>query len=400
MSDAHGPSHFEAEVISVERGKHGAYFLWLLRTSDSVNINALLSSHLAIPTEGDMVVVRGDFEENQEAKTIPKPVRLRITSITHLGRKSARYKEWQEALETALVGHKPVKETRTIRCPVIVTGRNTAVEHDIRKTLEKAEALEPGFPQFEYVDLGSAESIAEGVRQAARVPNVRAIVLARGGTSEKWQLLPFSHPAVVRVVAEVAKSIPVVVAIGHAEDHPLCERVASFFVPAPSAVGELFHELNQARKERLRRDAVEMAPARLRHEEAVREANAPAQAPSAPGPVVANAPQSTSWVRRRWRAVLAGVGVVVLGGAALSMWVLKAPMMAAPPLQPQPAAVTPIPSVPPVKTAQPTRRRQKPKRKPSEKAAAVSNVIVDAGTEQPPAAPAAPPARTPIDVFE
>lgn len=263
VSAAHGPSQFEAEVISVRRGDRGACFLWLQRSSDGVNINALLSSHLAIPKEGDMVAVRGDFEENPKAKTIPKPVRLRIASITQLGRQSTHYMEGSEALKIALVGHVPVKEPRTIRRPVIVTGRNTDVEHDIRRVLEGAAYLEPGFPMFEYVDLSSPESIAAGVRKSALVPGIRAIVLARGGTSEKWQLLPFSHPAVVRAVAEVTKSIPVVVAVGHENDHPLCEQVASFVVSAPSAVGELFHKLNRERKERLHHNTTKMAHARL-----------------------------------------------------------------------------------------------------------------------------------------
>ncbi|MCP3101893.1 hypothetical protein LZ198_23735 [Myxococcus sp. K15C18031901] len=226
----HGPTHFEAEVLSIHLGNKGGRFLWLQRASDGRYINALLSARLALPREGDIVLVEGAFEEDQKAKTLQKLVRLRITSLTQLGRQSARHIEWLAAVERALVGHVPVKETRTIRRPVIVTGQGTAGEKDIRKVLEGANYLDPGFPGFEYVDLGSAESIAAGVRQAARVHDVRAIVLARGGTSEKWQLLPFSHPAVVEAVAEVAKLIPVVVAVGHEEDHRNCSPCP---VPAP-----------------------------------------------------------------------------------------------------------------------------------------------------------------------
>ncbi|TQF14911.1 hypothetical protein FJV41_16090 [Myxococcus llanfairpwllgwyngyllgogerychwyrndrobwllllantysiliogogogochensis] len=412
--DAHGPSHFEAEVISVRSGDHGYCFLWLLRTSDDVNINAMLSSHLALPQEGDMVLVWGGFEENPKAKTLPKPVRLRVTSITQLGRKSARHNEWSDALKSVLVGHVPMKETRTIRRPVIVTGRNTAGETDIRNELKGAESLDPGFPMFEYVDLNAPESIAAGVRQAARVSDVRAIVLARGGTSEKWQLLPFSHPAVVRAVAEVAKFIPVVVAIGHADDHPLCEQSASFTVTAPSAVGSLFRILNQEREDRLRRDAVEKAHARpgyegaarganapaqsqLRSEDAGREANVPVQTPSDSRGAVPDAPRTTSWRRHRWKLALTGL-VALSAVVGMATWGLsnEAPTEAPPPHAP--AAV--VTTVAPVQPAPPKRKKTKPKAKPIKEVPAGDRGTADAGRESSPAATEAPQALNPIDVFE
>lgn len=401
VSDEYGPSHFEAEVISVQRGKHGAYFLWLLRTSDGVRINALLSSHLSLPKEGDMVLVRGDFEKNQKAKALSKPVRLRIASITHLGRQSAQHAEWSEALQRALVGHVPVKESRTIRRPVIVTGQDTDVEHDIRRVLEGAEYLDAGFPMFVFVDLGSPESIAAGLRQAAHVPDVRAIVLARGGTSEKWQLHPFSHPEVVRAVAGVTKSIPVVVAVGHAKDHPLCEQVASFVVPAPSAVGKLFHELNQARQAQFRREVVAKEHLRRGQETPAREANALVQAPSAPAAVVAGTPQIEPPRRHRWIVGIAVTVMVLAAGGATWRWGnFKTPVAEPLPPQSQPNVATPVRIVPPAKPAQPARRRQKPARKPVEKAAVATEAVSDAGTEVPSAAVETPQVQSQIQVFE
>lgn len=421
-----GPTQFEAEVIAVPLGKYGASFPCLQRTSDGVYLKSLLPKRHPIPEVGDLVVVKGKFEEDKDANYLPKPIRLRISSIRQLGQKSTRYKEWHAALERVLIGHSPVKETRTIRCPVIVTGQNTAGETDILKELNEADArelpLQIGFPKFEYVDLGSPESIADGVRRAARVGDVRAIVLARGGTSDKWQLLPFSHPVVVQAVAEVAKSIPVIVAVGHAEDSPLCEQVASFSATAPSAVVGKFRELNQMRKERLLREEAEVPRARPRHEHAVhdvrvqvqsmprneepaRAINAPVQVSTAPGAVVPSAPRGRSLLRHRRLVALACVLVAVLAGG----WVmlrsrgLKASEVAEPPVRPLAVAETAAAPASPLKPVPAAQKKLKPKLKPKPKlpkeGVAENRVTADAGTEWPPAV-AAPEPLSPVVSFE
>jgi len=83
---------------------------------------------------------------------------------------------------------------------------------------------------------GAAAAIVSALRALADHPEVDVVVLARGGGSFE-DLLPFSDEAVVRAVASA--SVPVVSAVGHEQDTPLCDLAADARAATPTAAAAL-----------------------------------------------------------------------------------------------------------------------------------------------------------------
>jgi exodeoxyribonuclease VII large subunit len=82
----------------------------------------------------------------------------------------------------------------------------------------------------------AAAGIVEALFRVATLPEVDVIVLTRGGGSFE-DLLPFSDEAVVRAVASCP--VPVISAVGHEQDTPLCDLAADVRASTPTAAGKL-----------------------------------------------------------------------------------------------------------------------------------------------------------------
>jgi exodeoxyribonuclease VII large subunit len=114
----------------------------------------------------------------------------------------------------------------------VVCGSEAAVQADI---LSVVAARFPGYPMvFREVTVSggaAADAIIGAVAELDADPSVEVIILARGG-GDATQLLPFSDEDLCRALC--ASSTPVVVAIGHEGDRPLCDEVADLRCGTPS----------------------------------------------------------------------------------------------------------------------------------------------------------------------
>jgi exodeoxyribonuclease VII large subunit len=119
----------------------------------------------------------------------------------------------------------------------LVTGSDAAAKRDVITTIQG---------RFPGANVLVAETYVQGPRAAAGVidalgalcaePQLDVIVLARGGGSFE-DLLPFSDERLVRAVA--ACPVPIVSAVGHEQDTPLCDLAADVRASTPTAAGKL-----------------------------------------------------------------------------------------------------------------------------------------------------------------
>jgi exodeoxyribonuclease VII large subunit len=93
-------------------------------------------------------------------------------------------------------------------------------------------------------------AIAAALEALAREPDVDVVVVARGGGSFE-DLLPFSDERVVRAFA--ACPLPLVSAVGHEQDTPLCDLAADARASTPTAAARLVVPDESELRERLER---------------------------------------------------------------------------------------------------------------------------------------------------
>jgi len=119
----------------------------------------------------------------------------------------------------------------------LVTGNDAAAKRDV------LTAIETRFPPARII---VAETYVQGPRAAAAIAaalqavcaerEVDVVIVARGGGSFE-DLLPFSDERLVRAIASCP--VPVVTAVGHERDTPLCDLAADVRASTPSAAARL-----------------------------------------------------------------------------------------------------------------------------------------------------------------
>ena len=205
----------------------------------------------------------------------------------------------------------------------LVTGNDAAAKRDVLTTITARFPAARIVVAETYVQGPfAATAMIEALREVSAAADVDVVVLARGGGSFE-DLLPFSDERLVRAVA--ACPVPVVSAVGHEQDTPLCDLAADARASTPTAAArlvvpdavELLQRLDRARGalargargvvER-RRQRVEQTHERLRRAPALAVERKRARLEHSAGRLRALSPRAT--LQRGYAIVRSGDGIV------------------------------------------------------------------------------------------
>lgn len=114
----------------------------------------------------------------------------------------------------------------------LITGRASAAERDVRTVATgRWPAVRFAVRNTAVQGPSAVAQIVDALRELDRDADVDVIVLARGGGSVE-DLLPFSDETLCRAIA--ACRTPVISAVGHEPDNPLCDLVADLRAATPT----------------------------------------------------------------------------------------------------------------------------------------------------------------------
>lgn len=114
----------------------------------------------------------------------------------------------------------------------LITGRASAAEHDVLSVAkDRWPAVRFAVRNTAVQGTNTVPQVVEALRELDADPSVDVIVIARGGGSVE-DLLPFSDETLCRAIS--ACTTPVVSAIGHEPDNPLCDLVADLRAATPT----------------------------------------------------------------------------------------------------------------------------------------------------------------------
>jgi exodeoxyribonuclease VII large subunit len=232
----------EGEVTELRRQARWASVFFTLKDPES---GACLSAQMP---RGTFDALRLDLVDGERVHVYGRPelfeqrgdFRLRALSIERfgVGAHLAALERLKQRL--AAEGLFAAERKRTLprmpRLIGLVTGNDAAAKRDVLTGIVQ---------RFPPAHVLVAETYVQGPRAAVTVTTAigdlcargaDVIVLARGGGSFE-DLLPFSDERVVRAVARCR--VPVVSAVGHEQDTPLCDLAADVRASTPSAAARL-----------------------------------------------------------------------------------------------------------------------------------------------------------------
>jgi len=188
-------------------------------------------------TDGDRVHAYG----RPELYAARGEFRLRALSLERFG--LGDHLAALERLKTKLAAEGLFSSERKRPLPVwprtigLVTGNDAAAKRDV------LTGIQARFPPAHVVVAETyvqgpraAGAVVDALRRLCEVPELDVVVVARGGGSFE-DLLPFSDERLVRAIASCP--VPVVSAVGHEQDTPLCDLAADVRASTPTAAARL-----------------------------------------------------------------------------------------------------------------------------------------------------------------
>jgi exodeoxyribonuclease VII large subunit len=187
--------------------------------------------------EGETVHVAGRAELFEQKAVLA----FRATTIERLG--LGGHLQALEQLKRTLAAEGLFALERKRRLPSppravgILTGADAAARGDLVATIAaRFPATKVVVCETRVQGKGAAAAIVSALGALTAHSEVDVVVLSRGGGSFE-DLLPFSDEAVVRAVATAR--VPVVSAVGHEQDTPLCDLAADVRAATPTAAAAL-----------------------------------------------------------------------------------------------------------------------------------------------------------------
>ncbi len=233
-----GPLWVEGQITQLNR-RPGArsVFLVLRDPAADVSLTASCSPEVldASPTpltEGARVVVHGKFSFFAGRGSLS--LRLDAIRPVGIGELLARIERLRQLLAAEGLFDPRLKRPLPFlpRTVGLVTGRASAAEHDVvTVATERCPSVRFEIRNTAVQGPTAVPQILAELRSLDADPAVDVIVLARGGGSVE-DLLPFSDETLCRAI--VACTTPVVSAIGHEPDNPLCDLVADVRAATPT----------------------------------------------------------------------------------------------------------------------------------------------------------------------
>ncbi len=123
------------------------------------------------------------------------------------------------------------------RLGIVTSPTGAAVRDIIKVALRRYPNIEIIISPAKVQGDDAAESIETAINELNKPGwNIDVIIAGRGGGSFE-DLMPFNEENVVRAFA--GSRVPIISAVGHQIDHPLCDDAADVAAPTPSAAAEL-----------------------------------------------------------------------------------------------------------------------------------------------------------------